>query len=814
MVHIYYGSDIALYQSFAKKYHELKNVVWIDSESIESYQQGFPRYWAGMRTLLPQIRTLIGEKAFNQVIEKNKGVASVLYYKLIPSLTSSELEARNIRTAKVVSNLSHNYFVQYLLLDDWSLLIKQLLEYQNITILIPKLTQLDGPSLTILRSVCQHYPEVINQMHIGHNPALIKKDIYDEKGEPILDLDKNGLLWGHTHLGVQSIIYSLRCLADTQETYLDAVKLDLPKKRPAISVDSLDLDLAAKHLKTISNNPNALNATVISDLLLSLNSAFEAYDFDLALPLGLKILEYPILDEQKAFVHTVVGLSAHNRQFETFMAKEKTNDFLEYHFIEALKYEKKPIKRAFLYYRMAVTKGRRKKQFEEAIKWADQAIEIVQGSEFTTDEATMVQAWGLNIRAYLYARLRKMEQAKQDIELAYSLVATDALKAENKERELIFTASLIADNAATVYDYADDLITAKKWLHKSDLIAGPHDANSLFTPKAWVQIHRRMLRPDLGLKAATIGLNKTRKILDPFLEDLYLMNLGDLHYRMGNAQQALIFYKQCMKLHEKYHDKKRLLIASTRAGLSATKATNYEEAEEIYQLALSNENSNTLSKAEIYALKAVNIAKVDEKDNALFYLNEAIEWSIKDGSRAIMLNTAYLSAQVCLILNDTKEAFVAFQQFDALLKDDPHPEEHFPKLLIQMYLSKAQLANSMEEKQYYGSLIMKLLSAPILQQHSEVWWCLKGIGKLLNELEVLSEIEQAYPKHMTNLLLTLKIRVDCKLELEYLLSKVSNNTLNDYQNRYKDSDRTIVTGQEAQLLKEAFLAEKDLAIAR
>ena len=69
-------------------------------------------------------------------------------------------------------------------------------------------------------------------------------------------------------------------------------------------------------------------------------------------------------------------------------------------------------------------------------------------------------------------------------------------------------------------DFSKELVRAKKWLHLSDEIIGPFGGNNLFSPMAWLSVHRRTLRPDLVIKAGHIGLEGARKHLHPFIDSV------------------------------------------------------------------------------------------------------------------------------------------------------------------------------------------------------------------------------------------------------------------------------------------------------
>ncbi len=768
MVKIYRGDETCILNHF-KRIRIGLPVVLLAPEQRMSGVPSNPVPWAGCRSLLGALESLEPE-AFCLLVQRHRIAFSMLY----PGVRSGLSEAENITYRQVVgtlhSNLSHNYFIHQLFIDLWYDVFEDIYETFNFALALPEVTRVDGPTLALLKNFISRRAELDVPIFVGHDPAGTPVTKYDEKGEPILHTDENGLLWGHTDLGVQSFLFALRSIPNTEmmpedhTLWVSAGPENLPTVL-SVRYGTLDDDFGWQD--RLSGEGSVPSDREIAEVLQCMRSAFTLYDFDCALALGVWLLSVSdrIAEDALGEVYHTAGLSAHNRQFESFMGHPGTNKFLHDCFTSALSCEITETATGYLYYRLAVVHGRRNKDFLTGMGWANKLADFCAAK--SNGEWNLLYAWCLNIRAYLHANLKNKQAARKDIQLAFSLIKQDAAQALPEERELIFTASLVADNAATLADLSGDLAQGKIWLHESDHIIGKHGGNNLYAPKAWIKVHNRMTRPDLSLKAARVGLEGARQHRHPFLKDLYLINIGEAYFRMGAYEMAETFYLRALRVQKKYKDGVRqrvtyeLLLSNALAAGAQLSAVKYYDA-------LAAEKGDGLLTASL-AVYALQLGGKLADQQLLDRMNDAIRAVAEQGVPEQITHLNLLLARICSGKGYREWSEEAENNAAATLKVLSPKSESYDYLWASYYLLRVGATKTKDNKDQVRAMVHHLSKA--LRRTRLAWLLLSELGDAMRSSGAARTVLSIHEKTMAGSLLSaLRLRVDLSAVYSAIIS--------------------------------------------
>lgn len=124
-------------------------------------------------------------------------------------------------------------------------------------------------------------------------------------------------------------------------------------------------------------------------------------------------------------------------------------------------------------------------------------------------------------------------------------------------------------------------------------------------------------------------------------EDLYVLcsMLGNAYRVINNAEQAILFFRECMNLTEQHP--KRKIVTLIRLGEAYKYANFHQEALDLFEQALTLSTEFKMPDYEdfIYQHKGKCFMELGEIELAKKYLNEALQIRIKKGNMELIKST-------------------------------------------------------------------------------------------------------------------------------------------------------------------------------
>ncbi len=759
MIRILRGSNTALRSYCASLYNDSESTLWLELPKDTLF--GFPRYWAGLRYLLPQIRSKVGNCAFVDTVSEHKAAASLILHRLTDQLTQNEHIYRKSIIAKLDSNLSHNWFIQRPFYEDLAALLHKLLSLGKLKIIIPDLTFVDSETAALLKPMHRLFPNTTVEILCGYNPNT-------KPSEP----DKYGLYWRYFEHAIDNFLWNFKSFKTTVVQELSGIEkplvLSQEKLPPPILVDPLDDDLDRIAYDALQQSNNVQDKEVTEMVIAVMNRAFRSFAFGVALRFGLNLLERKTRfePEQSAKVHGIIGLSAHNRQFSASEGDGRFNDFLEYHFREALKNETDSGIRLCHYYRIIVTISRRKGNLLAALQLANQALEEAQNAELAPEQAVWLEGWIRNIRAYIHWKNSDFVKAAADCEISFEKAREMASKMKKLSRDMIFSCSIFAGNRATV---EKDKTQEDRWRDKAFAVFEPFALGARWWAEHKIKYCRSKFMLREAARAALLASNDARVHIDPRRQDFYLVQLFDLHYRLADIETSFEYYREARILYQRMNDSKRLSAIKISAVPVAIRAGHFDEAQNCLEHALLEDHQQSIqSRAEILSLMALLAATRGDASEAEQKMNEAIDWAVEGGARDNLLLVARTAGDVCQKLGRCDEALQAYRQAMEISKAKNGESASLPDAeLLNVLLGLLECGEKNTQ-----SLLHALQMAPnaLRSEDPEAWWALP---RLLSQLLFMADkaidlSEFANSEVMKNVLTAATQRDDCQRSLNEL----------------------------------------------
>lgn len=494
--------------------------------------------WDSVRRLLPQIEDRLGGERLRTLLQENRVPASFFLPMLDSALSTPEVIECTRLSAHVDSHLSHNWLIQRPLVNLGADMLVKLIHLTDCRLCVTSPLHLDRVTLSVLKAA---FPKGLAEM----SDVTVGYDRQWSAGTP----DASGLMWRYP---LSSAHYLLVGLPISSTRTLHGGAVTTTESPPVWSGYGCEQEQACL---TLLASRGPLSRSAVERSLSALRQAFAGFGFQGALRLGLALLDHrsALSPEEAAETHGIVALCAHNEQFYS-APDSPLNGFLEHHLRQALTAEQRPAHRIAVLYRLAVTVGRRQKKFEQAIVFADRAVEEARG--LRGPDASYQEAWARNIRAYLRARLRDLKGAAADEETAFSLLAqaregglaSAAGEARDWFTELTMSQAVVCSNLCTLSQYGRDEEAFRHWLEKEAALAALLPGMGRFVSDTSVKTYRRAHRWDLALQEAHKGLQAATGERDGYRRYTFLSDVADLSLRLGDAATAGDAFQQAKVL--------------------------------------------------------------------------------------------------------------------------------------------------------------------------------------------------------------------------------------------------------------------------
>ncbi|MEM6796145.1 MAG: hypothetical protein AAF725_19380, partial [Acidobacteriota bacterium] len=609
------------------------------------------RTWNGVRVLLHQVRDNLGSEAVDRVLSEHRAVASFAYRSLLAELSDAELARRRSIACRVESHLSHNWYLQRGLFDAWADLLIDLLP-EDCRLLIPVMNHLDQPSLFVLKSLYRRWTDRAPDLVAGYS---------SEAKSPTLDED--GIYWTYEPLNIQKIAYGFQLSSGSDLIELDSsADSDLAEPSsdgvtpesvlPAAALAALGDDLESRARARLDSE-DALEGADVDLVVAAVESTFESFGYRAALGLGLQLLRRlpkrpdggaGLTEAQAASVHGIVALAAHNRQFQS-RNNTPLENFLERHFLAAAESERQPVRRCALLYRLAVTYGRRKKQFEQALEYASAAIEAAEQLEPVV--GTYQEAWARNIRAYTLMRLKRLDEAVHDAERSFSLIerySPETREPETPEerfwaRDFLLSQGVLISNLASLAAATRSSEKYDSWNRRGASLAIDDPDFDRFRVLDWIGLYRRNAQLKLALPWARKGAEVCRREQETLWEYHFLLQASDLTYRLGDAAGAFRMCEDIHALRAKLGNPIGLREVELLSVSAAVRSGRHALAQSILEEQLPGLEYPDL-RSQVASHLGVLAAAAGDGERADRHLDQAIDWAVSTGQRDSLLRVA------------------------------------------------------------------------------------------------------------------------------------------------------------------------------
>ncbi|MEM1181241.1 MAG: hypothetical protein AAGM22_23065 [Acidobacteriota bacterium] len=562
--------------------------------------------------------------------------------------------ARSLMAARTLSHLSHNFLLQKPLFEGLADAVHA--AAAGVTLIVPDLAILDRESVGLLRTLYRRHPGTAPSLVVGFDPDR-------QTPEP----DADGLIWELRLAEVWRVILGWLTLPGAEAVDLPRV----PGAPAAPAGPHGDLD------PTPSDPETALAAV---------RAAFESFAFEFTIRAGLALIAggAPSSGRERAEVHGLVALAAHNRQFRS-LGNDRLARFLCQHLGLAFEAEDRPEERSAVSYRLAVAYGRRLKDRPNGLLWSERAIEEARRLEssggndsFPAADRAILEAWGRNIKSFMLTGTGRLADAARECERAYreldrALVGESAPLQSPRAavREASFSRSILADNLGAIYQMSGDRGKTRTWKETSDRHNREVPEVERYEARFWIATYRRQHRLDAARERAERGLLAARREHDALREYRYGVELADLCYRLRDAAGALTHYADAEQLYRRLGSPSFLRPTRLAPAAAAARSGSIDEALRRIDASLADLSPDrTVARAQGLALRGLSLARVGRAVEAESDLDGAIDLAVEIGERDLLLSVAISAGRACQILGRDGDARAAYAQALALLGGD------------------------------------------------------------------------------------------------------------------------------------------------
>ncbi len=708
MIRIYQATSARIRTQFLSLKDEANRAIYLDNNS------SFPTGWWGIKTLIHALKEYFDAGAIDKVIGQNKAISCFLFPELSDTLTDAEAKVYAFYKARLESRLN----VPYGLLEAVAGLLDQLIGPYTFSLMIPDPVNIDPESLRVIENYYRLFPESRQKIVVGFPTDIVDRE------------DVAGITWERSQGTVQYFVGNLFRYPATEVIDLDAA---VPEAISSGEKPFWNADRPADKEELVWSSLTAgeMNIGKVLSAVRVMESCYERYSFRAVVKIGLRILEtqFPLGNDIKAAIHGLVGSAANFYQF-THHGNPPFDDFLEYHFLEALRNERRPEIRSALLYRITFTLAERKADLDRAAEWAEKAV-----VEATQNTLPVIQhdyhlAWALNVRAHVYAHKDMTEACAEDAERAYALLEEGLARMEKEgATSLSYWANdykLSIFNLAIHQVYTGDEINepaySRAWFKRMNHIMELMPRIMRFDTFHWIDYHRNKLALRDALSAAETGIEDAVFFKHGQLY-VYLFCAADLNYRMGNAAKALQLFEQANQVRPLYNDLFHMFSFPWFIGNCYARMGLADDAEAVFEKELIDAASMDYQIRLMINLALLSAHKGDRE--ALEHrMNKAIDMAVEYGEQNLLLKiTATAGYTLCHIGDHAGSAGAYNQAMD--LANSLHQEDLVlnPAYLFEMYTGYLMVHGYSE-----ALFVQTIQLIPEALDDMESWWYLTALA--------------------------------------------------------------------------------------
>ncbi|WP_118953259.1 tetratricopeptide repeat protein [Taibaiella helva] len=722
MITILRGTSGNLIRYVAREYTTPKDFIILGSKE-------FALPFLLVRLVMPVLRKRLGNEQVEGMLRVHKLSFSLIFNKLTEALSLEEQGEQTLLTARLSSNITHSRVAKDAILKVYARALLDMKERYDFRLIIPDTTHLDTGSLDLLLYLYQVFPDSAPDLVIGYDPAWKK---------PVTEPD-TGISWYYaldSDTVLRGFVYAFEAAATETKDINSTGGIDITgnkadRESPGIEwaerLDTFDDGLELKAFALAATAPQQLDDNQKALMLEGIHRCFRLYDFTNALLLSLRSLAAlgPVIsNSEKATLYHIMALSAHNRHFFS-QGNQALAAFIDHALQKALLYETDPATSVAILYRLIVTHGRRKEAPGEAYAFLERAYQLLKGSSF--DHKELLTAWINNIHSFLLMKQGKIKEAIAAHEEGFYLL--DALTVTGPpaiKNEIAFTKAVLAENLSTLNALSGNFKQMKIWYAIESKLSEQWPALHAVPSAEWQSFHYQNLELGKALEKTQQGLAKARNSFHYVLEYFFTISAADIHYRMGDAANALVYFEKALifqgRIGYEYASVHtlRIYLIKTKLRLNRIEEALVDLAEmkkEPVEVAMEPIEICLVS-AYVHSLAGA-VAKAEAE------INTAIDLAIADGDCGTLVKVMLWAGLVCQQLNRTEDALAAYLQALEISRTvlDGIPYQPDTADLAEVYFGLYEC--SKENTGYLDQAIDNLSLS--LKGNADSWWCLSPI---------------------------------------------------------------------------------------
>lgn len=669
-----------------------------------------PRPWEGLRQILAHLEPVAGSATLRDVLGRHPAAAHLLlagsrFAPPAPETPRPEFPSR------LESHLTHNSLLKRPFLTECVEMLTALFAASDAWLVAPDLADVDSETVWLLDRFFQWRPEAFPSAVLGFEPDA-------ERDRP----DARGIVWGSFQIHLSSFVFNLARQPEAQ-------RIEAPESpaSPGALDGEKDKDDEDDDLRCLRAFESADETSPeLRDSMLDLvRRAFAAHAFEASLRWGLRLLDRDLdLDPaDDAELRNLVALSAHNRQFRSG-GNERLAPVLEDLLREALSKETRPAWKSALGYRMAVTLGRRQSRLEAARQAAGDALDVAQSPDVHPVVSRYLQAWALNIRAFLHMRLGRMDRAVDDTERALRMLqdVRDGWSGEAPEiraaweRNVLLSWSILVSNRIALAEIGRDVDALQRWRRRNEALLDDYPEFELYELAGQLHSHRIFLRFDLALERARRGCEVARRERNTLWEYQLLAQRADLAFRLGRLDEAVEACEAARTFRRDYANPGVLGSLDLLHAEALGRAGRTAAARDLLDEVLREPGASPVRRIEAHALAARLAALAGHEEEAEECANRAIDEAVEHGSRDGLVLAAVAAGTASRELGRSDEARDAYTRALEIAATG-EPDEPPPPA-----------GDVLEAHLGLDSVLEALRLLPEALQEPRTWWLLQPLA--------------------------------------------------------------------------------------
>ncbi len=617
-----------------------------------------------VRLVIPLLRKRLGNDIVEEMLRAYSVPFSLIFNKLAGALTGEERLEQELLGARLSSNITHSRVVKDAILQAYARVLVDLKDKYDFRLVIPDMTHIDTGSLDLLQYLYQVFPKKSPDLVIGYDPVWEK---------PVLDQD-NGISWYYAleaDIVLRSFVYAFEAVAAEKKDISDTnggadyntqhIEQDTLDERLDMLDDKLELDMDAA-TKTLPRQWDDANKHLV---LEGIQRCFRLYDFTNTLLFGLRslaMLEPLLNDKEKAAIYHMIALSAHNRHFFS-QGNAALAGFINDALQKALLYETDPATRVAILYRLMVTQGRRKNDLDLAYVYLDQACSILIEANFSDKE--LLTAWVNNIHSFLLMKQGRLKEAIAVQERGFYLLDKCIVPSPAViKTEIAFTKAVLAENLSTLNSLLGDVKQMKAWYAIESRLAKQWPSLHAVPSAEWQSFHYQNLELHKALEKTKQGLVTARKSFHYILEYFFTISAADIHYRLGNAADALEYFRKALLFQEQigyeYASAHALRICLAKTKLRLDRVT--DALADVAKMEKETGTETTMERIEICLLSAHGLSCQGIAGKVEAEVNTAIDLAVASGDCGALVKVMLSAGIICQQLNRKRNAMTAYRR--------------------------------------------------------------------------------------------------------------------------------------------------------